>query len=166
MRGSTVYQALFEADARMLADRDAEVADLQLQFSVDTATWALSIYEAELGIVTDSMKPISERRALIKSKMRGSGKVDAAMLKLVVSSWTGGTIDVSFEDSTITITFIDVIGIPENVGDVQFAIEEIKPAHLAVLYVFLYNTWQQAASKTWGELASYTWDQVMAGDIF
>jgi len=166
MRRSAVYQSIFDAEAIQFDARDAAISDLQLQLSIDTATWALPIYEAELGIPTDPTKPYSERRSVIKAKMRGTGKVDQALLKLVAASWTGGGIDVQFGSSTITITFNDIVGIPENVEAFKLSMEEITPAHLAVVYVFLYNTWSQAKTKTWGQMKSFTWGQVLSSKIF
>lgn len=165
MRKSEIYRKIFEAEAVQYANRDDAIADLQAQLSVDTATWALTIYETELGITIDSSKPLSERRAVIKSKMRGTGQVDAALIKLVVDSWTNGDVDVSFANSTITITFTSVVGIPENINDVEIAIEEIKPAHLAVLYVFLYNTYGVLSAFTHGELSVYTHEQLRSSEI-
>ncbi|MFB9327006.1 putative phage tail protein [Paenibacillus aurantiacus] len=166
MRGSALYKTLFDTSAAQLAIRDVKIANITAQLSVDTATWALSIYETELGIPVETSKPASERRSVIKSRMRGTGKVDAALIRLVANSWTNGGAAVSFSDGRITVTFNDVIGVPENIEDVKRAIEEVKPAHLAVEYVFLFNTWKDAATKTWGELNNYTWGQVMSGDIF
>lgn len=165
-RKSSIYKAIFDAEAGQFVNRDAAIKDLHKQLSVDTATWALAIYEGELGIVTDVNKPLSERRSVIKSKMRGTGKVDAALIKMVVESWTNGGVDVSFSESTITITFNDIVGIPENIDDVKVAVQNISPAHLVVIYVFLYNTWGQAKTKTWGQLRAYTWGQVKSSNIF
>jgi hypothetical protein len=163
-RKSEVYRELFESEGVQFDNRDSAIADLKLQLSIDTATWSMPIYEKELKIPTDPAKPISERRSVIKSKMRGTGQVDASLIKLVADSYSNGDVDVSF-DGTIRITFTSVVGVPPNMQDLQDAIEEIKPAHLAVLYVFLYNTWNQISTKTWGELESYTWEQVLSGTI-
>ncbi|ASJ54193.1 hypothetical protein BP422_15535 [Brevibacillus formosus] len=164
-RKSKVYKAIFDAEAIQLDNRDEAIADLHLQMSVDTATWALSIYETELGITVDTSKPIDERRSLIKSKMRGTGKVDAALIKLVVDSWTNGEVEIEFENSTITITFSSVVGIPPNIEDVEIAIEEIKPAHLAVLYVFLFNRYEQLHGYTHNQLATRTHEQLRSSNL-
>ncbi len=165
MRKSKIYEEIFETEGTQYATRDDAVADLQLQLNVDTATWALPIYETELGIAVDPSKSYSERRAVIKSKMRGVGQVDAALIKLVVDSWTNGDVNVSFADSTITITFTSVIGIPENISDVEIAIEEIKAAHLAVLYVYLYNTYGVLSAFTHGELSAYTHEDLSSSAL-
>ena len=44
--------------------------------------------------------------------------------------------------------------------DVTAAIEEIKPAHLAYQFIYLFRTWQNFAGQTWGSLLSQTWGQL------
>ena len=163
-RKSKVYQEIFKAEGLQFDSRDAIIAELKLQLSVDTATWALAIYEKELNIVTDLSKPISERRSVIKSKMRGTGQVDSALIKLVADSYSNGDVDVTF-DGSIKITFASVVGIPPNIEDVYKAIEEIKPAHLAVIYAFLYNTHQMLSIFTHDHLSVYTHEQLRSADI-
>ncbi|MFD2088843.1 putative phage tail protein [Brevibacillus brevis] len=164
-RKSKVYKAIFDTEAEQLDSRDAAIADLHRQMSVDSATWALSIYETELGIPVDASKPIDERRSLIKSKMRGTGKVDAALIKLVVDSWTNGQVEVAFANSTITITFSSIVGIPPNIEDVKVAIEDIKPAHLAVLYVYLFNRYEQLLGYTHNQLATRTHEELRSSTL-
>jgi len=165
MRKSMVYDAIFGAIASQIDARALDFEDLCRQMSVETATWALAIYEAELRIPIDPNKSISERRAVIKSKMRGFGKVDSALIKIVADSYTNGDVDVHFTDGTIVITFTSVVGLPPNIEDLQTAIEEIKPAHLAVLYVYLYNTHQVLSVYTHQDLSAYTHEQLRSTDL-
>jgi hypothetical protein len=151
MRKSLVYKAVFDAEASQFQISDVSISDTNLQLSVDTATWALAIYEKELGILTDISKPLSDRRSVIKSKMRGSGKIDAVLLKIVADSYTNGGVEVSF-NGAITITFVAVHGIPPNLDDLKAAIEEIKPAHLRLQYIFTYITFGQLEGKTFGQI--------------
>lgn len=164
-RKSSVYKAIFDSEAGQFDSREAGVTDLQKQMSVDTATWALSIYESELDIPIDTSKSYEERRSVIKSKMRGTGKVDSALIELVVESWTNGEVEVSFSNSTITIAFTSTVGIPPNMTDVEIAIEEIKPAHLAVLYVFLFNRYEQLQGYAHDQLATRTHEQLRSSDL-
>ncbi|BBI32495.1 putative phage tail protein [Cohnella abietis] len=165
-RKSKVYKALFDADAQQLDSRSIAITDLRLQMSVDTATWALGIYEQELGIPTDELKPVSERRAVIKSKMRGTGKVDAALIKLVADSYTNGDVKVIF-DKEIRITFTSTLGIPPNISDLQVAVDEIRPAHLAVIYYFLYYVYAQLKGYTYGQVraSGKTYGQIYNGGM-
>lgn len=136
-RNSVVLREILTTEEGMLEERNLTIDDLEKQFSISTATWALDIYENALNIKTDLSKSYEERRSVIKSKRRGTGKVDRDLIKIVVDSFTNGNIDVSF-DGSILVIFNDINGIPPSIEDVYESIESIKPAHLQVLYRFKY----------------------------
>ncbi|MFD3271529.1 putative phage tail protein [Paenibacillus dendritiformis] len=163
MRKSEIYKAIFEAESTLYDNRDEAIFDLFMQLSIDTATWALAIYENELGIPVDPRKPYIERRSVIKSKMRGTGKVSAALIKIVADSYTNGDVDVRF-DGSIRVKFVSVKGMPPNLEDLKASIEEIKPAHLSIEYEFSYLIWDEidAYKKSWDEwdALKLTWDQL------
>jgi hypothetical protein len=157
-RQSKVFKEIFNAEGVQFEDRDGIISDLLLQLSVDTATWALDIYEKELDISTDSNKPLSERRSLIKSKMRGAGQVDAALIKIVADAYSNGDVIVSFSGH-ITIQFTSKIGTPPNLDDLKNVIEETKPAHLRIDYEFRYFTITEVNQMTIEELNNTTLDK-------
>lgn len=136
-RESKVFKEILNAEQIEFDRLGLSIEDLKKQFFVDTATWGLVIYERDLGIETDLNKPLQERRAVTKSKERGAGKVDRALIKSVVDAYTNGGVDVGF-DGKIIVIFNDVKGIPPNLIDAQNAIEDISPAHLAIIYKFAY----------------------------
>lgn len=153
LRGRELFSylpAYYETSRVMQADMDAKGRELDAlyqalnaaadQFFVRTATWGLDRWEAELGIPTDRTKPIEQRRAVLESKLRGAGTFTGRLVKNVAEAYDGGTVDVTFqpEEWGFTVKFIDTLGIPPNLDDLKAAIEEIKPAHLAVKYAFNY----------------------------
>lgn len=156
---------MFDAIEPELSILDDKLNDFVQQLSVETATWGLAIYEAELDTpINNTGKPIEERRSVIIAKMRGQGKFDANMIKKIVSSWTGGSADVLFADSFFEIIFTDILGTPSNMEDVENMIAEIKPAHLGVRYIFKYTVWNDIdnANLTWNEIdaLNLTWNQL------
>ncbi len=159
MRKSDVYKQIFDADEAELEARQARIADLKLQLSVDTATWGLAIYERDYNIPVNELKSYADRRALIKSRMRGSGTVTSSLIKTVALAFTGGQISVEF-DGKINITFTDIVGTPTNIDDFKDAIDEIKPAFLDVIYEYLYNQYQNLIVFTYGQLEQYTYEQL------
>jgi len=134
---SNIYQAIFGSSEPELEDLEAAVDDLEKQLNIDTATWALDIYEKDLGIVTDHNKSLSDRRSVIKSLERGTGKVDADLIKSVADAYANGDATVAF-NGNILITFTSVLGRPPNIADLFKAVEDIKPAHLQALYFYKY----------------------------
>jgi len=134
------------------------------QYFVTTATWGLDQWEQELGIPTELAKPVDQRRSVILSKIRGIGSVTIGLIKSVAEAYDGGTVDVTVQPELyqFTVKFIDTLGIPPNLDDLKEAIEEIKPAHLAVEYEFTYYLYSDLASsgKTYGEITSFTYDDI------
>ena len=147
-----------------LDNLDKEIESLRDQLDIEKATWALKVYENELGIVTDIGKPLNERRSLIKSKFRGSGKIGAPQIKLVADSYTNGDVDVKL-DRGIHIEFNSIYGIPSNIEDLKTVLREICPAHLNLSYTFKFVTYDDLRIKTHDQLADFTHDQIREGKV-
>ena len=136
------------------------------QFFVRTATWGLGYWEQELGIETDRLKPVEQRRAVVESKLRGAGKFSGRLVANAAEAYAGGKVDVSFQPEawSFTVSFVDTMGIPPNIDDLKRAIDELKPAHMAVEYEYRYLIWDDLDNKqiTWDELdaASLTWNEL------
>lgn len=163
LSGSAVIQAIMTGEGAEFDTLRANIDDIKAQLSVDTATWGLDIYEKELGIKTDYSKSYADRRAVVKSKMRGSGKVDRTLIKLVADAYTNGDVVISF-DGHIIVKFTSVRGIPPNINDLQGVIEEIKPAHIAVRYEFSYLLIKDIDNvMTINELQNLTLDKFAGG---
>lgn len=127
---------------------DGEIDDYKDQIDIEKATWALSNYERELGIPTDSSKSLEDRRSVIIAKLRGMGKIGAREIKLVAESWVNGEVDVRFIDGVIMIKFNSDVGIPVSINDLKNEIQNIIPAHLPVNYEFKYLTIQEVNQLT------------------
>jgi hypothetical protein len=141
-RGSKVAVNILDREAAELADLNAEIADVLAQFFIDTATWGLANWERICAIPTDTAKPIEQRRSAVKARLRGVGTVTVEMIKKVVESFANGSVDVT-EDNvnyTVRIRYISTIGVPPNLPDIEAALRDIIPAHLAITYDFRYLT--------------------------
>lgn len=143
---------------------DAGSLDFIAQLSIDSATWALSIYEKELGLATNINKPLDDRRSVIKSKFRGSGNVTAEQIKLVADSYTNGDVEVTLVDG-ITIEFTSVFGVPANMDDLKKALREIIPAHLQINYTFRFVTYKDIKGKTYAEIKAKTYKELLNGGV-
>ena len=114
------------------------------QFRVNTAdTLTMERWENEFNLPIANNYDLSYRRSKVLSRLRGSGTVNAALIKNVAESFENGTVDV-IEDSanySFTIKFVSTLGIPPNLDDLKDTIEELKPAHLSVTYEFTYMSW-------------------------
>jgi uncharacterized protein YmfQ (DUF2313 family) len=166
----------YETSRVMQADMQAKGVEMDLlyqaldetleQFFVRTATWGLDFWERELGIETDRLKPVEQRRAVVESKLRGAGKFSGRQVANVAEAYAGGKVDVTFQPEawSFTVSFVDTMGIPPNIDDLKRAIDELKPAHMAVEYKYRYLVWDDLdkKQKTWDELdaASLTWNEL------
>ena len=137
LSSTQTFSELFNSEGIELDRLNAIIDDVKVQLDLSTSTWGLDIYEKDLGIVTDYTKDLDYRRSVIKSKSRGSGKLDATMIKLVCDSFSNGDVQVTF-DGTIHVKFTSVEGLPPNMDDLQKAVNEIKPAYLLLNYLYSY----------------------------
>lgn len=164
---SRVFKSYLQVVGEELDSFKQGINEILDQFFVQTATWSLDRWEEELGLESYAGKPDDQRRSRIISKIRGYGTVTIALIKNVAESYVYGTVEVTEQPElySFTVKFIDPRGIPPNLDDLKTAIEEIKPAHLAVQYEFTYSTWDELNTwgTTWGDLNALglTWDALM-----
>ncbi|CAI6082007.1 hypothetical protein PAECIP112173_03399 [Paenibacillus sp. JJ-100] len=158
-------QLLTETEGAELDKLAVGVEDALQQFYPESATWALDRYEQDLQIPINRAKPDDQRRSVIISKMRGSGKVSGSMLKNVAQAYESGSIYVSLDASEyrILIRFTDTLGLPPNLDDLKAAIEDIKPAHMTVEYRLRYLTIAEVESMTLREIELIRQDKFAGG---
>lgn len=122
-------------------------------------------YEKLLAITPKFGQTLENRRSIIRAKWIGSGKVTLAMMQEVANSWKNGAIALEFIGGRIHVKFISPVGVPENLADLQEALENVKPAHLAIYFTFMYLTWGDLLGSTWGEAKQRDWKHVKQEDI-
>jgi uncharacterized protein YmfQ (DUF2313 family) len=137
---SRLFQSYLQTSGTEMDDFRTAMDEVLDQFFVNTATWGLDKWESELGLTSFAGKPEDQRRSRIVSKLRGMGTVTVALMQSVAKSYTNGEIQVTEHPETysFTVKFVDQLGVPPNLNDLKQAIEEIKPAHLAVVYEYKY----------------------------
>jgi hypothetical protein len=163
LRNSQVLLSILNADGADFDQLITSLNNILLQFYVETAVeTGLTLWEQFLGLSSYAGKPLDQRRSRIISKLRGMGTVTIALIKNVAESYIYGHVTVTEHPETysFTIKFIDPLGIPANLADVQAAIADIKPAHLGVIYEFTYTTWGEIATITWADVATGTWGEL------
>ena len=135
----------------------------------DTATLkALERFEKEAKIVPGATQSIDSRRSTVRAKWIGTSKADITLLQEVADSWKNGLLKLSFVEGKIKAVFTSPIGVPEDIDILKSILEDVKPAHLAIWYVFLYLTWENAlAYGTWGDHhEDHTWLDLFQSDTF
>lgn len=131
-RDSPQANAIIGGHASEIARRQAEMDDLAEQMIVSKATWAIDRHEEIFGITPNPSRPIEERRAAIIAKMRGAAPTTLETLRDVVNAFaTNNDGDVTLDNPRYTIYAEIPADGAVNVGNMQSAVNEIKPAHLA-----------------------------------
>ncbi len=155
---SRVMMAIIQGQGTELDKLRQAVDETLNQFFVDTATWSLGDWEAELGLPIALTQPDTERRSRIKSRIRGTGTCTIKLVIKVAESYDGGTVDVleDFPGHLVIVIFVDTRGVPPNINDLMEALRAIVPAHLDIEYEYAYFLWDELDEKQW------TWDQLEA----
>ena len=135
------------------------------QFFVILSDSNIQNHEQDVGLTPDPSADIDTRRGRVLSRLRGTGTVTKTMMKNVAASFVNGDIEIIEYPSEycFAVKFTSRTGVPYNLSDIQKMIEEIKPAHLAVEYIFTYRLWQDVIDslKDWETVNTYTWAQLL-----
>ena len=159
-------QGLLSTQESELTALDATMAITHAQFLLETATdLGLARWEHILLLPSGSSLPLQQRRERVVSKLRGAGTVTLSLMRTVAEAYAYGTVAVTEHpaEHAVRVKFVDERGIPLNLDDLKAALDNIKPAHLAIAYEFTFTTWGEIArSYTWGTLAAsgLTWEQL------
>lgn len=134
------------------------------QAIVDKATWGLDAWEAELGMQPNPALSDTDRREIIKAKLRGRGTTTKAMIKHTARAFTGGEVEIieNPPESHFIIKFVGKRGIPNNMQAFADMINLIKPAHLTWEPNFLFTWWGYLTENkvTWGMVSDMTWGEI------
>lgn len=164
-RKSKVMTELLSSIEKEVNRLNDEVTLTENQFFVLLSDKDIERHEQDVGIPLDMSADIETRRSRVLSKLRGTGTVTKTMMKNVAASFVNGDIEVVEYPSRycFAVRFTSKDGVPYNIEDIKAMIEEIKPAHLAVEYVFTYRLWEDVRDvlQKWKMLTNYTWDWLL-----
>lgn len=95
-------------------------------------------YESRMGLTAKAGQTLEDRRSAIEAKWKSSGTVGVDLLQAVADSWRNGEVNVDFVGGKIDLTFNSIYGVPADLTGLLSAIDDVKPAHLAVVYTLRY----------------------------
>lgn len=156
---NVTMQTLQEILSRVTDELEEQLSSTISECFVTTASELLSRYEQVFGLEVDISKSDVFRRERICAKIAGAGTTTKEMVKNVARSYSNGEVEI-IEDNEhyrFVIRFVGTLGVPSNMADLKLTIEEIKPAHLAVEYEYIYNTYKDLELYTYGYLEKYTY---------
>lgn len=160
-RKSKVMNMLFRSIESEYKRLRNEVTLTENQFFVILAGKNIQNHEQDVGVIPDEAADLETRRGRVLSKLRGTGTVTKTMMKNVAASFVNGDIEITEYPSRymFSVAFTSKQGVPYNLQDIKDMIEEIKPAHLAVEYIFTYRLWEDVKNdlQNWTMVKPYTW---------
>lgn len=152
-------------NTEVLQGRQASV-NLLDEFSLQTANSTIERHENEYAVPVDPTKTIEQRRADVIQKAQAYGIINKAFIETYVETAIPGenvTVTENFSAYTFTITFTVFKGPPDNDAVIRAFIEQVKPAHLGVVYDYLYNDYDYFdtyPSLKYLDLTYYTYDEL------
>lgn len=162
--------AVFQAGLQQGIDLVSRALEqFQQNLFLETADdYGLRLWEGEYGVSPKAGDTLLDRRSALAAMLRGQGTATKAMLKAMAAAFSNGQaeIDEDNENSRFVITFVGTLGTPPNMGDLSAAIDRVKPAHLEVRYVFLFQPYGDLTRQTHGVLAQFTHDDLREGKKF
>lgn len=155
-RNDDISKHIAKISQTELENVEIKITDIESNIFLDSATWSIDIFEKELDIEYVEDKTIDERKSIISAKLRGAGKLTLELIQDTVKAYTTNVVSVRF-NGIIIIDFSDKIGVPNDIDSLMRSIEDIKPAHLGVDYIFRYRKWKDLNQFMWKTISKYSW---------
>lgn len=138
--------------------------EVEKQLYIDSATWGLDVWEKAYNLTPGVNDTYTDRREVIKAKIRGQGTTTKQMLKNTAEAFSGGEVEITEHSAEyyFSIKFVGVKGIPQNMAGFLNMMEDIKPAHLGYEIDYSYTVWNfiQGKNDTWNNVNNNTWDTI------
>ena len=168
-RKSKVMNDLIHSIENEFERLKSETTLTENQFFVILSDRDMKNHEEDVGLIPDTSADIETRQGRVLSKLRGTGTVTKTMMKNVAASFVNGDIEIIEYPSEycFAVKFTSKTGVPYNIADIQAMIEEIKPAHLAVEYIFTYRLWQDILDEIqiWTTAKNYSWEWMLTFEV-
>ena len=159
-RDNLDMQNIFFAGANEVVRFDTRVMNyLVNEFLTDTmSSWGLTIQEARYGLRDNVQRTVEERRGRLRAAKRGGRNATISDIELIASGFVGGQVEVTpdYDNFIMTVEFVDILGVPTRISDVQAALDKALPAQFSIVYTYRYNTYNdiKTAYATYDELVA------------
>jgi len=159
---NTTMEELQGILSKEVTDLAGDLSETIDECFIETTSSLLSRYEKIYGLEVDVSKSDAFRRERIKAKVIGIGTVTKQLIIDTAAAYSNGEVEVieDLANYSFNIRFVGTVGEPENMDDLILTVEEIKPAHFAYTFEYIYNTYGDLGSYTYAVLAAFTYDQL------
>lgn len=124
-----------------LRAREIELTNNGFLYFMDesrTAEW-----EKALGMSYNETDTLDDRRKAVVARLRTKNKLNSETIHKIVTTFTGGTATISFEDGVLTVNIKPPANNVEfNLDTVTYELQKNVPAHLSLVVKRDYSTWK------------------------
>lgn len=166
---SAIMRSIQDASTQEMSAVYSFINDIKEQILTPvTATWGLDFWEQELGLKVDISKTYEERREVILARLRGLAATGKSVLKNAADAFSGGDADIIEypPEHRFVIKFTGTVGIPRNMDRFIEMVEDLKPAHLAYSFEYIFTWWNKLKELelSWLQASMGTWDDLKVYD--
>lgn len=153
-------RAIFLAQATELTSVEERLTQYLINehFIESASDWGLKLLEYKYGLLDDVQRTLEERRGRLRAAKRGGRSATIENMELVASGFVGGEVEITpdYDNFVMTVEFIDILGVPTRISDVQAALDKALPAQFTIVYTYRYNTYNdiKTAYATYDELVA------------
>ena len=157
-------EEIYKSQQVQLDKSEVDIHDLLNQFSVNTCTWGILLWEKFIGILSDSSKSLEERKARVLAKIRGQGTTTIEAIKNICNAYADNTEVVEHtSEYWFELLLESYNGFLTDIESLYNTITEVKPAHLGVKYKLIATTKSNfyigATSFTGETITTYPWQE-------
>lgn len=153
------FRSLIVSEANEFTRLYALLNELFMQFNIDTATYSLNDWQKSTDARISGESTIQEQRNAVKLRINGIGTVTPKALKSVVDSFYESEMTELPTPGVIQFRITGRRGKPDNLSDIESAVNEVIPRHLEPTFLFSYLPWSEVdeSNLKWAEADDYTY---------
>lgn len=161
VRKDKFVQSLLSPTELALQNIENKIFAISKEFDFSTMSIEkIHLLEKEMAYLTSS-KTLEGKRTELEARWKIKGKCTLKLLQDIANTWRNGQAEITFVNGMILVKFISTTGIPSDLEQLKFALEEAKPAHLGIEYSFKYRVWKDLPPKSWQYYSKFTWKELM-----
>lgn len=112
----------------------------------------LAVEERLCGISPSDGAAIEDRKAAVAARWKTGVALTLEQLQALCDSWRNGEVEADYVGDRIVIQFVGAYGVPDDLAGLKAALEDARPAHLPVDYLFRYLLVREVSAMTLDQL--------------
>lgn len=166
-RKNTLLNEILKAVAIEMEKLKVDTEQNYAELFIDTAIKALDLHERDLNIQKNQLS-IAQRRELVTARYRATlEQTTDETIENVAAAFSNGEVEINVTETegVYEIKFVGTVGIPNNMSGLMNTLDIIIPAHLGVIYTYVFNIWSDIEYLTWEQVETYTWDELLEKEL-